>query len=85
MRNIIPTQQTTDGLFATQLIVTVKEENLESEATFRWQLLSELGEFVNMGEIPCATTNYLYWKSERSGDNEFPYEFVANTINLEII
>jgi hypothetical protein len=81
MVQIVPFQATTSGPLATQLQVSVTDDDLYASANFRWVLFDVIGQVVNNGLIPCEEDDYLAW----DGNNTYPYTFVAKAIGVEII
>ena len=73
MQQIQPIAYTSQGNLATQLSVTSISDNLTTSCLFNWQLFDSNGMFVDMGTITCSGTDYANW----SGNNMFPYQFVA--------
>ena len=66
---------------ATQIQVWNITDNLESNCSFGWQLLTAQGAFLDTGTLPCDGITYLDW----DGNRVWPYEFVANTIGVVLI
>lgn len=81
MKEIVPINQTGTELLATTLKVNILDDNLETFCSFSWWLFTQSGELVNTGVIRCEGNEYSAW----SGDNNYPYTFVATYLGLEII
>jgi hypothetical protein len=81
MKTITPIQQTTDGPLCTHLKVWSVSDDLETNCDFNWILFDEIGQVVNNGMLHCGTEDYSTW----NGNNEFPYNFVAEHLNIDLI
>jgi hypothetical protein len=80
MQQIEPIQWNPEQI-ATQLQVWNINDNLETNCSFGWQLLTAQGAYVDTGTISCAGVEYLQW----DGNRQFPYDFVANFLGLILI
>ncbi len=81
MVQIVPFQATTGGPLATELQVSVTDDDLYASANFRWVLFDAIGQVVNNGLIPCMDQDYTNW----DGSNTYPYTFVAGVLGVQII
>lgn len=63
------------------LHVTSIEDNLNSSCKFHWVLFSEDMSPLKMGDIVCDGDDYSEW----DGNNEFPFTFVSNELEVPII
>jgi hypothetical protein len=81
MKNITPIQFTNSSTLATMVRVTSIDDDFLTYARFSWWLFGENGCNVDTGIINCDGEDYLEW----TGDNEFPYIFVAERLGLELI
>lgn len=63
------------------LHVTSTNDNLKSHCKFNWVLFSEDMTLLKMGEVKCEGEDYLNW----DGNNEFPFTYVSNEIEVAII
>ena len=81
MKQIQPMQLTSEPLIATQLLIQSVNDDLATSCRFEWKLFTEDGTYVNNGTIDCVGEDYTNWQ----GDNNYPYVFVANFLNLTII
>lgn len=80
MQDIQPIQWT-PGVWAEKIQVWNTNDNLESQCSFGWQLLTSQGAYVDTGAVFCAGQEYTQWDGNRS----FPYTFVANFIGVTLI
>lgn len=69
-----------DTTKARYLGVTSISDNLKSNSMFSYTLYSASGRSIDGGVIECKDADYQGW----SGDNKFPFSFVANKLNLSI-
>lgn len=81
MKQIEPNKNTNEDIMATQLKVTIIEDDLEIQAFFNWYLFTDTGEVVNNGITMCNNEDYTNW----DGNSDFPYNFVASLLGLTII
>ena len=81
MENIVPIKWNPDTPDATQIQVWNASDNLDTQCTFGWQLLTSSGEFVDTGSIFCTGQDYLNW----DGNRQWPYNFVADTIGVTLV
>lgn len=80
MIQIQPIQFTTEGNIATQLDVEIISNDSISLALFGWTLYDSTGIYVDNGTIYCGGVDYSNW----NGDDNYPYEFIMNTLGLSI-
>lgn len=81
MKQIQPTQTTTNGPLCTHIKVWSTNDDFKKRADFEWILFDSIGQIVNNGLIPCEEDDYNNW----TGDNKYPYTFVTNILNLTLI
>lgn len=62
------------------LHVTIQDDNLMSSAKFHWVLFSEDMTSLKMGDVVCDGEDYTSW----DGNNEFPFTYVSNEIEVSI-
>lgn len=62
------------------LHVTIQEDDLMSYAKFHWVLFSEDMTPLKMGDVVCDKEDYASW----DGNNEFPFTYVSNEIEVSI-
>ena len=65
---------------ADKLSVTIQGDNLSSQAQFNYTLLAG-NESLLCGSVTIEGEEYLTW----DGNNDFPFEYVAGQIGVEII
>lgn len=63
------------------LHVTGIEDNFKSYCKFHWVLFSEDMTPLKMGDVVCEGEDYTSW----DGNNEFPFTYVSNEIEVAII
>jgi hypothetical protein len=80
MITIQPIQFTDNSNKATQLQVTSVNDDLSTSCIFNWVLYDTAGACVDNGTVSCTGVDYTNW----SGDNMYPYQFVAGKLNLVI-
>jgi len=56
-------------------------DNFKSYCKFHWVLFSEDMHPLKSGQIDCEGEDYLAW----DGNNEFPFTFVSNELEIEIV
>lgn len=81
MKEITPIQYTTDGPICTYIKVWSRNDDLTERCDFEWILFNSIGQVVTNGMIPCEEENYTTW----TGDNNYPFTYVANIIGVELI
>lgn len=78
--NITPIKAIFDKPEADNLVVTIQSDNLTDLAQFNYTLRS--GELsLICGQVNVTGEDYSGW----DGNNDFPYNFVAENIGVEII
>jgi hypothetical protein len=65
---------------ADRLLVVIQSDDLTSTSIFRYTLQSG-GNVLMVNSISCTGEAYTDW----DGNNDFPFNFVADTIGVEII
>ena len=60
--------------------VTIQDDNLKSSAKFHFVLFSEDMTPLKMGDVICDGEDYTSW----DGNNEFPFTYVSNELEIEI-
>lgn len=78
--NITPIKAIFDKPEVDNLVVAIQGDNLTDYAQFTYTLRSGELSVIN-GQVNCSGEDYQGW----NGNNDFPYNFVANTIGVEII
>jgi hypothetical protein len=81
MEQIQPIKWNPDKPEATQIQVWNSSDDLESQCTFGWQLLTDTGATVDTGSIFCTGVDYLQW----DGNRQWPYNYVCNFLGLTLI
>jgi hypothetical protein len=81
MQNIIPIKWVPNKPDATIISVVNIDDNLETQSTFRWQLLDAIGALVDEGTVLCAGVEYLNW----DGNRQFPYTFTADALGVTLL
>lgn len=81
MKQIQPIQQTNQGNEATQIIVTILNDNGIDFCYFQWYLYDINGLYVNNGMIFCGYEDYTNWNH----DDIYPYTFVANILSITLV
>lgn len=81
MKNITPIQFTSEEVMSEVLKVTIIEDDLSTYAKFSWWLFTAEMAYVDTGIVRCEDVDYTNW----SGDNNYPYTFVANVLNLTLV
>jgi hypothetical protein len=76
MKQIQPIDYNGNGVIATQLKVQSVNDDLATQCTFCWYLFDDNGTPVDNGSVQCMGADYTAW----SGDNNYPYTFVAANI-----
>jgi hypothetical protein len=80
MQQIEPIVWTTKQV-ATEIQVWNINDNLDSNCTFGWQLLTADGAYVDTGTIPCESVEYQNW----DGNRQYPYQYTADTIGVILV
>jgi hypothetical protein len=73
--------ETNDQVPVTQLSVKILYDDLNTHAVFYWALHTVTGTKVNEGTVDCVGEEYELW----DGNNNFPYEYVAQVKGLSLI
>jgi hypothetical protein len=78
--NITPFKAQFDKPEVNKMIVSITGDNLTNQASFSYTLLADDISVIN-GYTYCGGEDYSDW----NGNNDFPFNFVADTIGVEII
>ena len=70
-----------DKRMAYWLHVAIEDDNLMSYCKYHWVLFSEDMTSLKMGDVICQGEDYTNW----DGNNEFPFTYVANEIEIAVI
>ena len=81
MEQIQPIKWNPNEPDATQIQVWNTNDNLDSQCTFGWQLLTANGTPVDTGAIMCYGQDYLQW----DGNRQWPYNFVCDSLGLTLV
>jgi hypothetical protein len=68
-------------VWAEKIQVWNTNDNLDSQCTFGWQLLTASGAYVDTGSVFCAGQDYTQW----DGNRNYPYTYVAGIIGVTLL